>query len=155
LLIRAATSADLADLMALALESETAAHWSEAQYRQILLPAPRRIILVAIDQSSGEDREAQADLLAFVVSRVVEPDWEIENLVVRASSQRRGIATQLLNHIRKSARSENAMRLFLEVRRSSLAARALYEKFGFKNCGYRRRYYSDPVDDAVLYQLNL
>jgi [ribosomal protein S18]-alanine N-acetyltransferase len=141
--------------MALALESETAAHWSESQYRQILLQATRRIILVAIDQSSGEDREAQADLLAFVVSRAVHPDWEIENLVVRACSQRRGIATRLLNHIRKSARSENAMRLFLEVRRSSLAARALYEKFGFKNCGYRRRYYSDPVDDAVLYKLSL
>jgi ribosomal-protein-alanine N-acetyltransferase len=47
------------------------------------------------------------------------------------------------------------MKLFLEVRRSSAEARALYKKLGFKNCGYRRRYYRDPVDDAVLYKLLL
>jgi ribosomal-protein-alanine acetyltransferase len=156
LLIRAATSADLPDLMVLAMESKTAAHWSESQYRQILSQStPRRIVLVAVDKSTGEDREKQGDLLAFVVARVVEQDWEIENLVVRANSQRRGIATRLLNHIRKSAKSENAMKLYLEVRRSSAAARALYQKLGFKSCGYRRRYYSHPVDDAVLYQLIL
>jgi [ribosomal protein S18]-alanine N-acetyltransferase len=156
LLIRAATSADLPDLMALAMESKFAAHWSESQYRQIFSQStPRRIILVASDQGAGEDRDKQCDLLAFVVARVVQPDWEIENLVVRAISQRQGIATRLLNHIRKSAKSENAMKLFLEVRRSSAGARALYKKFGFQNCGYRRRYYSDPADDAVLYQLVL
>jgi [ribosomal protein S18]-alanine N-acetyltransferase len=155
LLIRAATSADLPDLMALALESKFAAHWSESQYRQIFSQStPRRIVLVASDKGVGEDR-GKGDLLAFVVARVVQQDWEIENLVVRTTSQRRGVATRLLNHIRKSAKSENAMKLFLEVRRSSAAARALYKKFGFKNCGYRSRYYSDPADDAVLYQLIL
>jgi ribosomal-protein-alanine acetyltransferase len=156
LLIRPATSADLPDLIALAMESKTAAHWSESQYRQMLLQStPRRIILVASDIGAGEGGEKQGDLLAFVVARVVQQDWEIENLVVRANSQRRGIATRLLNHVRKSAKSENAMKLVLEVRRSSAAARALYQKLGFKSCGYRRRYYSDPVDDAVLYQLVL
>jgi ribosomal-protein-alanine acetyltransferase len=142
--------------MALAMESKLAAHWSESQYRQILSQSPtRRIILLATDKDAGEDREEHADLLGFVVALVGQQDWEIENLVVRANWQRRGIATQLLNHIRKSAKSENAMKLFLEVRGSSAAAHALYQKLGFENCGYRRRYYSDPVDDAVLYQLIL
>jgi ribosomal-protein-alanine N-acetyltransferase len=40
--------------------------------------------------------------------------------------------------------------LTLEVRRSNHAARALYEKFGFKAAGMRPRYYQDNGEDAVI-----
>ena len=38
----------------------------------------------------------------------------------------------------------------LEVRLSNLAARRLYEKYGFRPVGIRPRYYSDDNEDALI-----
>jgi ribosomal-protein-alanine N-acetyltransferase len=38
----------------------------------------------------------------------------------------------------------------LEVRASNHSAQALYAKYGFKNVGIRRRYYTDNSEDAVV-----
>jgi ribosomal-protein-alanine N-acetyltransferase len=38
----------------------------------------------------------------------------------------------------------------LEVRTSNAAAIALYERFGFKPAGTRRRYYQDTGEDAMI-----
>ena len=38
----------------------------------------------------------------------------------------------------------------LEVRLSNLAARRLYEKYGFRPVGIRPRYYSDNGEDALI-----
>jgi ribosomal-protein-alanine N-acetyltransferase len=38
----------------------------------------------------------------------------------------------------------------LEVRRSNVAARALYEKYGFTERGIRKAYYSDNREDALI-----
>ena len=44
--------------------------------------------------------------------------------------------------------------VFLEVRESNRAARALYEKWAFLESGRRRGYYKDPEEDAILYRLD-
>jgi ribosomal-protein-alanine acetyltransferase len=153
--IRIATSADLPDIMVLEREFPFAAHWSESQYRQVFSEStPRRLVLIACEKEKSEVTKTGV-VRAFIVVRIVEQEWEIENVAVQVNSQRSGIAMQLLNEIRKSAESENAMKIFLEVRRSNAAARALYEKCGFQNCGYRSQYYSNPSEDAVEYQLCL
>ncbi len=38
----------------------------------------------------------------------------------------------------------------LECRASNEAAQGLYEKYGFRRVGVRRRYYSDNREDAVI-----
>ena len=38
----------------------------------------------------------------------------------------------------------------LEVRPSNATAIALYERFGFRSAGTRRRYYHDTGEDAVI-----
>jgi len=40
--------------------------------------------------------------------------------------------------------------LTLEVRASNLPAQRLYEKYGFRRAGVRRRYYSDNNEDALI-----
>jgi ribosomal-protein-alanine N-acetyltransferase len=42
----------------------------------------------------------------------------------------------------------------LEVRASNAPALALYEHAGFCRTGLRRHYYSAPVEDAVLMEMN-
>jgi len=41
----------------------------------------------------------------------------------------------------------------LEVRRSNKAAQELYEKFGFNVIVSRKRYYKNPVEDALVMAL--
>jgi ribosomal-protein-alanine N-acetyltransferase len=156
LIIRAATPADLADIISLERKSPLAAHWSESQYsRAFSGDSPRRLILVAADEKPKQpDQSKQAPertIIGFVVVRILAQEWEIENIVVDVKEQRRGTATKLLHEIRSLAGSENAMKILLEVRASNVPARSFYEKIGFQGCGYRRRYYTAPIEDAVAY----
>ena len=48
------------------------------------------------------------------------------------------------------ARRAQILESSLEVRRSNLAARGLYEKFGFRVKGVRPAYYSDVREDALI-----
>jgi ribosomal-protein-alanine N-acetyltransferase len=133
-----------------------AAHWSEVQYEQVFsASAPQRLVLIASKRIPDEAGEEQGTVLGLIVVRTIHQEWEVENIVVDANWRRRGVAMQLLNEIRKSAESENAMKIFLEVRQSNTGARRLYEKCGFKSCGYRGQYYANPVEDAVVYALCL
>jgi ribosomal-protein-alanine acetyltransferase len=145
--IRLATRADIPSLMALERESPTAAHWSKDQYEEAFSSAaPRRVILVADDQNG---------LRGFVAGRVLDKEWELENVVVAGTERSRGLGTDLVRgflHLATSAGGEN---VFLEVRESNLAARGLYEKLGFVETGRRRVYYREPEEDAILYLRSL
>ena len=87
----------------------------------------------------------------FAIARVVGEEAEIENIVVDRKSQNQGLGAALLQQVIDRARSRNARHLFLEVRQSNAAARALYKKSGFALSGRRRAYYTRPSEDAVLY----
>ena len=45
---------------------------------------------------------------------------------------------------------QNAESIFLEVRAGNAPAIALYEKHGFENIGIRKKYYTNPTEDAVI-----
>ena len=85
----------------------------------------------------------------------VAEEWEIENIAVADSARRRGLGTRLLGEILDLARASGAAAVFLEVRESNRAARALYEKWAFLESGSRCGYYADPQEDAILYRLDL
>ena len=87
----------------------------------------------------------------FVVARAIDREWEIENVAVAAAGQRKGLGSQLLAAILELARRQGAQNIFLEVRESNRAARALYEKYGFVLSGHRPSYYHNPDENAVTY----
>ncbi len=144
MLIRPATIDDIPHLVSLAGQSETAAHWPEAQYRSALTEVhPRRVLLVAEDGGA---------LLGFVVGADISGEWELENIVVSAQSRRMGMGKALLNSLLDSVRRCAGTAIFLEVRHSNASARQLYEMAGFTAEGLRRGYYQNPTEDAVLYR---
>lgn len=55
-------------------------------------------------------------------------------------------------HPRRRASAESVL---LEVRASNEPALALYTSMGFRQVGLRKRYYSNPEEDAVLMTLTL
>lgn len=65
--------------------------------------------------------------------------------------RRRGLGELLLLNLLYLARAVGAALATLEVRRSNVAAQALYEKYGFMLEGERRRYYRDTNEDALIY----
>jgi ribosomal-protein-alanine N-acetyltransferase len=97
--------------------------------------------------------EASGSLVAFAMARVVVGEWEIENVVVAAETRRKGVGRALLQALIAAAHAEHAARITLEVRESNLTARRLYEKSGFAQCGVRPRYYRNPEEAAILYEL--
>ena len=142
--VRQATANDLPQIMELERDSPTAAHWSSAHYEAIFAAEEgSRLLLVIEDQS----------VAGLLIAQDVAGEWEIQNVLVARALQGRGLASQLLRTFLDMVSQNGTKSIFLEVRKSNQAARAFYEKWGFIQTGYRSRYYRDPVEDAVLYQL--
>jgi [ribosomal protein S18]-alanine N-acetyltransferase len=144
LLVRPAIAADITAMMRLEKHAVTAAHWSRQQYEQVFANRePRRQALV-IERDGIE---------GFLVARVLDKEWEIENMAVSGPARRRGLGTRLLGEFLDRARLRGAQMVFLEVRESNHAARALYEKWAFVQSGRRKGYYRRPEEDAITYCL--
>jgi ribosomal-protein-alanine N-acetyltransferase len=145
--VRAAGPSDLPRLIEIAAHSATAAQWNPAEYHKLFAPEPlQNRPALAIEEDS--------QVLGFIVAKQIGPEWEIENIAVTGSARRRGLGTRLLGEFIDLARSRGAREIFLEVRESNLAARALYEKWAFIETGRRKAYYEDPVEDALIFKLS-
>jgi ribosomal-protein-alanine acetyltransferase len=160
--IRPATPDDIPFLMNLERSCPTAAHWSEPQYRQLFQPSgtgPERFVLLisgmlpmTTNSSTGDRGET---LLGFLVARRVVSEWELENIAVAPEVRRKGCGQRLLDALLSHAAETNGDSVFLEVRESNAAARALYHRAGFRQAGQRKSYYTNPTEDAILYARNL
>jgi ribosomal-protein-alanine N-acetyltransferase len=74
----------------------------------------------------------------------------VTTFAVASGWRRQGIGEWLLLALLDRARLRGAREATLEVRLSNLAARRLYEKYGFRPVGLRPRYYSDDNEDALI-----
>jgi ribosomal-protein-alanine N-acetyltransferase len=148
--IRRLAESDLPDVLRIAKSVNEAPRWPRQTFVEMLSGEflSRRIALVAADAGSGE-------ALGFAVASVVPPEAELENIAVALAHQRRGIGRQLLTTLIRQLRHAGIDTLHLEVRASNRSAIGLYNSFGFSETGRRPRYYSGPVEDAVLMTMHL
>jgi ribosomal-protein-alanine N-acetyltransferase len=77
-------------------------------------------------------------------------ELHINNLAVAPEVRRHGVASALLRRTFLEGTRLGAKRATLEVRRSNVAARQLYEGLGFVVAGVRSDYYTTPVEDALV-----
>lgn len=94
--------------------------------------------------------ELNGVVVAYICIKHIEDECHILNLAVHPDYRRCGIAKALLSNIIQELSEEECKFFYLEVRASNYAARRLYEKFGFKTVGIRKRYYINPTEDAVI-----
>ena len=83
---------------------------------------------------------------------VVGDEFHLLNLGVTPGLRRRGIGRGLLSEILARAAERGCTSALLDVRKSNLEARALYENAGFIERAIRPSYYSNG-EDALLYSL--
>ncbi|RBP98151.1 ribosomal-protein-alanine N-acetyltransferase [Bifidobacterium aemilianum] len=82
-------------------------------------------------------------------------DAELMTIGVEAAQQGRGIGARLLEALIGRARQQGATRMLLEVRVDNGPALALYDRFGFRRLGLRKRYYQPENVDAYTMALDL
>lgn len=94
--------------------------------------------------------DPHAPLPGYAAVWMVIDESHLISIGVRAAERGKGLGELLLIAALTLAIDEGAESMLLEVRVSNTAAQKLYEKYGFKRVGVRRRYYPDNNEDAYL-----
>lgn len=135
---------DIADVIKIEERSFTSP-WSYWIFFQELI-TPERFYIVA---------EVDGELVGYAGLMWVLDEGHITTIAVKQAFRRKGIGSKLLETLIQKAKSLNLSFLTLEVRESNKAAQKLYEKFGFKIEGVRKKYYTRPQEDALIMTLYL
>jgi [ribosomal protein S18]-alanine N-acetyltransferase len=132
--VRKATHEDLEELLRIQRESlPQAAEWSAGA------------LLAGLEGCFAAQKGDR--VVGFLLYRQLgSAEWEILNLAVDQQTRRQGVASRLIEEFLGGANGD----VYLEVRESNHAARALYARWGFSEDGWRRGYYHHPVEDAVV-----
>lgn len=93
----------------------------------------------------------EGEIVGFCACWLFDDELHINLIAVSAQRRRRGIGRQLVEYV---LRDTAARRSTLEVRRSNVAALAMYERLGFKVTAIREHYYENPIEDALILWLN-
>ena len=76
------------------------------------------------------------------------------NLAVIESMRRKGIARALVTQALEVGLAQAAKCAVLELRASNHAAHTLYRSLGFRDVTIRPTYYTNPIEDALLMELD-
>jgi [ribosomal protein S18]-alanine N-acetyltransferase len=100
--------------------------------------------------AGGFAAELAGEVAGFLVARRLSSELEILNFAVGSEWRRCGIGANLLGAALQWAQAFQATQAILEVRASNLAALRFYASHKFEVVGRRPRYYTAPVEDALL-----
>ena len=136
--IRRLTYADLPQVIAIERRAFPAP-WSLAMF-VLELSKPSGICLAALRGTR---------VVGYLVCSRYDTVWHVMNVAVDPDLQGEGVGSALLTNLIAEVGDERA-RFTLEVRRSNAHAIRVYERFGFRSAGLRRRYYQDNNEDALI-----
>lgn len=135
-------------------ESSGLSRWGWAAYYAELQGANRGLMLVA-RVADDEHKLRDFSLAGYIVARLGADELHINNVAVRESYRRLGIGRALLERILDEGKRSRVPCAFLELRAGNSVALALYEECGFRVTARRSKYYSDPVEDALVMTVEL
>ncbi|HOC07206.1 MAG TPA: ribosomal protein S18-alanine N-acetyltransferase [Bacillota bacterium] len=115
--------------------------WSEITYYREITENPYANYIVAM---VGEE------VVGYAGRWLILDESHITNIAVSPGWRRQGVARKLMEHMLRASLMDGANRMTLEVRRSNTGAQKLYEGFDFSAAGYRRGYYTDNNEDALI-----
>ncbi len=139
---------DIEDVLAIQAASPEIAQWSLWDYDRVARGEMAGWVALVAESKNGE-------ITGFIVARPIASDLEILNFAVRPTARRQGIGAALLDEALRWGSAFSAGQAFLEVRASNLAALRFYEQHKFQVTGRRPRYYTAPIEDALVLSAQL
>ncbi|HKB65445.1 MAG TPA: ribosomal protein S18-alanine N-acetyltransferase [Pyrinomonadaceae bacterium] len=130
-------------------ESSGLSRWGWAAYYAELQGDNRHLMLVA-RVADGQHKRGRSKLAGYIVARMGADELHINNVAVREPYRRLGIGRALLDLILAEGKRSEVPSAFLELRAGNTAALALYEDCGFRVTARRSKYYSEPMEDALV-----
>ena len=136
--------ADLDDVLRIE-QTSRAAQWTRKMFLDDLVGNPFAWMFVC--------RKTEK-IVGHICSWVLFEELHILNVAVNPDHRRCGIARAMITHALTHALAQGARSARLEVRASNTPALACYSRLGFCTTARRERYYSNPIDDAVVMRRN-
>jgi ribosomal-protein-alanine N-acetyltransferase len=147
LTIRPLVSRDVEAILAIQAACPEIAQWTAWDYDRV---ARGEMAGWVATENSHIGVEGADEVAGFLVARRLSTEVEILNFAVEFDRRRCGIGAKLLGEALQWAQRFQATQAILEVRASNLYALRFYERNKFEVVGRRRRYYTAPVEDALL-----
>ncbi|MGQ0812427.1 MAG: ribosomal protein S18-alanine N-acetyltransferase [Nitrospiraceae bacterium] len=147
--IEPAILADLPDILRIE-ETCFSAPWTRKMFEAELQGNKFAHFLIA---RQSETEHGIPRIVGYLSFWVIFEELRFMNLAVIQAARRQGIAHALVAQGLAVGMSGGVSRAVLEVRASNSAACALYEGIGFRKTSIRTGYYSNPVEDAVLMEM--
>ena len=94
--------------------------------------------------------EEKGQILGYCSMQTVLDEGDILNVAVTRDRQKEGIGYFLVDSMLMLAAARGIHIVHLEVRESNGSARRLYQRRGYLEDGFRKNYYTEPVENAVL-----
>ena len=157
--IRSLESRDVEAILAIQSACPEIAQWTAWDYDRVargemagwIAEEDANVSAVSVFAVAAEATgELPGEVAGFLVARRLSSEIEILNFAVESDVRRCGIGAALLAEALKWAHSFQATHAILEVRASNLAALRFYQGHKFEVVGRRSRYYTAPVEDALL-----
>lgn len=95
------------------------------------------------------------EVVAYGGMLTVLDEGQVTNIATHPAHRRCGYGAAIVAAMLEEARRRELAFVTLEVRESNLPAIALYQKFGFETVGRRPRFYTEPVETALIMQCDL
>lgn len=106
-----------------------------------------------VAKQAVQEGSSTSPIIGYLCFWIVFEEVRFMNLAVIESMRRRGVARSLVVTALQAGLSQSAVRAVLEVRSANEPAQALYRRLGFQRVGVRPKYYTNPLEDAVLMEL--
>ena len=133
------TAADV-DAVCAIEEATFARPWSRASIENELTNSCARYVVL---RRGGET-------VGYAGMWLVIDEAHVTNVAIRKDLRGQGLGEKLMRALIQLAADSGMIWMTLEVRRSNAAAQGLYRKLGFVDVGWRKRYYEDNGEDALL-----
>ncbi len=130
--------------------------WTEDAFLAALTLPHMHFLVVEWPSAHGDATSTGvATLGGYVLAMALGVEGEIADIAVAPRARGQGIGGALLDEATVRLVHTGVRTLFLEVRESNSAARALYDSRGFAPVGRRRGYYRHPSEDALVLRRDL
>ncbi len=119
-------------------------------------PWSRKALAILCGDSAFGVAVTEGDrVLAYGGMMTVLDEGQVTNVATHPEHRRMGYGAAVLGALLQGARARGLAEITLEVRESNLPAIALYRRFGFVEVGRRPRFYSHPIETALIMKCEL